>query len=197
MRACNVPVLCAPMPCTGRAVLPNDREAGWGGSRGKKRNNRAVPRRVLAQCMPPTEGVCTMPGTGPQGTKGTEEGHTAKPPAPQRGTERNRSGRGGQKETTPPATAAKYHASCLHRARKVHGGRTTRGPGRQVEERQKGRGRNACPPRTKQLGGEAAGRGRGTTGPYPQSARNVLAPNGGNARGGCASYEGRRREPHG
>ena len=126
-RACTLrppppprPTAHAPRPRTGRSPnamhtacrAPIDRAAGWGGSREKKRYNRSVPRRVLAQCLPPTEGVCSLPETGTQGTKGAEEGHTAKPPAPQRGTERNRSGRGGQKEKPPPP----LQTSAAHRA---------------------------------------------------------------------------------
>ena len=191
----------APMPCTVRAVPPKDRAAFWGGSRENRRYIGA--RRVLAQCMPPTEGVCSLPETGTQGTKGAKEGHTAKSPAPQRGIEGNRSGPGGKKEKTPAHCSQVPRlvlASCSQHA--CYGGKTTRAPppphphphgkGKKIV-----RGRNACPPRTKQQGGEAAGRGRGTTRPCPQSARTVLAPSGGNTRGGYTGYEGRRREPHG
>ena len=94
-RAGNVHVLCAPPSphcphpqtrdrsephCHAQCVPATDRAAGWGGSKEKKRYNRAVARRVLAQCLPPTEGTCLFPEAGTRGTKGAEESHTANTP---------------------------------------------------------------------------------------------------------------------
>ena len=78
-----------------------------------------------------------MPGTGTQGTKGTEEGHTAKPP-PQKGEQREAEVGGEAKKRPPPPHSSQVPrlvlASCSQRAwrkdnkgaRQTGGGKTTR-----------------------------------------------------------------------
>ena len=107
-------------------VPPADRAARWGGSRERTRYNRAVPRRVLAPCLPPTEGTCQ--GRGHRVRRATK-GATRLTPPPHSGRKRGAEASGeAKKGRAPPRRQVPclVPASCSQRA--CSGGQTTRAP---------------------------------------------------------------------